>query len=167
MKKIIIAAMLSILAAPAVAADSPFYAGLKIGSANKSVGGTSESSSAAGMFIGYSVSPSFAIEAGYTNLGSVAGGLITFSAMDIGAVGLIPINDKFSMYGKLGFASTSEELLGVKGTRSAPTFGFGGQFDVSPKLGVRVGWDRHSFGDGTNFNQGDTSFVSAGAVFKF
>lgn len=169
MKKIILAAMLAALATPAVAADSGVYAGLKVGSSNKSVNGISESSTATGVYLGYATSPEFAIELGMSNLGDMASGLVTFSSIEVSAVSSFPVNDTFSIYGKLGFASTTEEaaLFGVTGKRSALTYGLGGQFNVSPTLAVRAGWEKHSFGDGTNFYQGDSSWISAGALVKF
>lgn len=118
------------------------------------------------MFGGYTVNPNFAVELGYTDLGSIVS-VIDFSTFDVSAVGIYPINDQFSVYGKLGMASTKEEALGVSGTRSAVTFGLGGQFNVNQSVGVRLGWDRHSFGDNTNFTEGDSDLVSVAALFKF
>ena len=64
MKKITIVALLSVFVSmPAIAADTGFYAGVKLGSANKSVTGASETNSAFGFFGGYSVNPNFAVEA--------------------------------------------------------------------------------------------------------
>ena len=172
MKKITIVALLSVFVSmPAIAADTGFYAGVKLGSANKSVTGASETNSAFGFFGGYSVNPNFAVEAGYTNLGTVASGNIKFNAMEVSAVGTFPINQQFSLYGKLGMASTKEEatLFGttLSGTRSAATYGLGGQFNVNPNIGIRLGWEHYGFGDGTIFTQGDASLVSVAGVFKF
>jgi len=118
------------------------------------------------VFGGYTVNPNFAVELGYTDLGNVAS-VIDFSTFEASAVGIYPINDQFSVYGKLGLASTKEEALGVSATRSALTFGLGGQFNVNQSIGVRLGWDRHSFGDTTNFTEGDSDLVSVAALFKF
>lgn len=168
MKKIITSVLLSaFIVAPAVAAETPFYLGVKAGSANKSVTGTSESSSAFGILGGYTFNPNFAVEAGYTDLGKVQSGLIKFTAFDVGAVGFFPINQQISLYGKLGMASTKEEGGGFSETRSAVTFGLGGQFNVNQAVAVRLGYDRHSFGDGTIFKQGDSDLVSVAALFKF
>jgi len=166
MKKIAIAILLSaFVATNAFAADTPFYAGIKLGSSNKKVPGTSESSSAWGVFGGYSVNPNFAVELGYTDLGSVAS-TINFSAFEVSAVGIYPINDQFSVYGKLGLASTKEEALGLSETRSTATFGLGGHLNVNQTVAVRLGWDRHSFG-GNLFTEGDSDLVSVAALFKF
>ena len=168
MKKIAIAVLLSaFVAAPAVAADTGFYAGVKLGSANKSASGVSETNSAFGVFGGYSFNPNVAVELGYTDLGTAALGIIKFTALEVSAVGTFPINQQISLYGKLGLASTKEEGLGFSGTRSAATYGLGGQFNVNPNIGIRLGWEHYGFGDGYYFNQGDVSLVSVAGVFKF
>ena len=49
------------------------------------------------------------------------------------------------------------------------TFGFGGQFDVSPMMGFRLGWDRYQLDDTVNGQaiKGDVDFISVGALFRF
>jgi len=166
MKKIIMAMLLSaFVAAPAVAADAPFYAGVKLGSASNSI--TSETSSGFGVFGGYTFNPYLAVEGGYTSLGSVGSGLISLNALEISAVGSFPINEQFFLFGKLGMASTTESGLGLSATRAAATFGFGGQYNISPTTGIRFGWDQYRFGDDIIFVKGDSSVISVGAVLKF
>jgi OOP family OmpA-OmpF porin len=168
MKKIAIAVLLSaFVVAPAVAADTGFYAGIKLGSSDKSVGGVSERNSAFGVFGGYSFNPNVAVEVGYTDLGTAGAGIVKFTSLDVSAVGTFPINQQFSVYGKLGLASTKEEALGLSGTRSAATYGLGGQFNVNPNVGIRLGWEHYGFGDGATFNQGDISLVSVSGLYKF
>ncbi len=166
MKKIALAVLLSsFVAAPAFAAND-LYAGIKVGSANKKVPGTSESSTAVGVFGGYTINPNFAVEVGYTDLGKVQS-TISFTSFDVSALGSWPINQQFSLYGKVGLASTKEEAFGLSVTRSAPTYGLGGQYNVTPTVGIRLGWDRHSFGDDVIWRKGDSDLVSVAGVFKF
>lgn len=72
---------------------------------------------------------------------------------------------------KLGIASTKEEadLFGItlSATRTAPTFGLGGQFNINQSVGIRLGWDRHSFGDNVVWTEGDSDLISVAGVFKF
>jgi OOP family OmpA-OmpF porin len=165
MKKIALALLLSgAVAAPAAAAD--LYFGVKAGSANKKVPTISESSSAFGIFGGYAVNPNFAVEIGYANLGKVQEG-VEFSTLEADAVGILPINDQLSVYGKLGFANTKEKTSTRSGSRSAATYGFGGIFNVTSNVGVRLSWDRYGFGDSGGFTKGDCDFVAIGAVFKY
>jgi OOP family OmpA-OmpF porin len=168
MKNLSIAILLSaFIAAPAVAADTGGYVGVKLGSANKDVPGASETNSAIGVFGGYSFNSNVAVEVGYTNLGTVLLGNVKFTSLEASAVGTYPINQQFSLYGKLGMASTKEEGLGFSETRTAATYGLGGQFNVDPKIGIRLGWEHYSFGDGAIFTKGNASLVSVAGVFKF
>lgn len=168
MKKISIVLLLSaFIAAPAVAADMGGYVGLTLGSANKNVPGASETNSAVGVFGGYSFNQNVAVELGYIDLGTAAAGAIKFTSWDVSAVGTFPINEQFSIYGKLGIADTKEEGGGLSGTRSTATYGLGGQFNVNPNVGIRLGWEHYGFGDGNIFTQGDASLVSLAGVFKF
>ena len=168
MKNIVLAILMSVfVAAPAVAADTGFYIGLKAGTAKKKVDPVSESSSAWGLFGGLKFNQNFAVEAGYTDLGDVSG-LLDFTAIDVSAVGIFPISEQSALYGKLGMARTKEELslLSLSETRSAVTFGVGGQFDFNPNIGIRLGYDRYKFGDAI-FAQGDIDLWSVAGVFSF
>src|SRR5450759_4736451 len=77
MKKIAIAALLSVVVAPAVAADEPhMYAGLRAGPANTNIdnvinGNTSGNPTGWGIFVGHIVNPNFSVEAEYLNLGEI------------------------------------------------------------------------------------------------
>ena len=167
MKKFAIAILTSaFIAAPAIAADTGFYAGVKLGSANKSINSISESNSAFGFFGGYSFNPNVAAEIGYTDLGTVASGIVKFSALELSAVGSYPINQQFSLYGKLGLANSKEEGGGFSGTRSALTYGVGGQFNAASNIGVRLGWEHYGTGGGP-WIDGDASVVYAAGVFRF
>jgi len=142
------------------------YAGVKAGSVSNSVPGLSESSTSFGVFGGYTINPNFAVELGYTDLGSV-GGLINFSAIDLSAVGTFPVSGQFSLYGKLGMASTTESALGFSVSRTDVTYGVGGEYKVSETVGIRLGWDHYGFGDDVTFIKGDSSLISVSGVFKF
>ncbi len=164
-KKVALTALLiAFVAAPAVAAD--FYAGVKLGSVNNSVPTASESSSGFGVLGGYTINPNFAVEVGYTDLGSVVSGLVTFKAFEVSVLGFYPVNPQFSLFGKLGMASTDESLLDISKTRSAITYGLGVQFDVNKSAGFRLGFDHYSFGGGV-FVEGDIDLYSVAAVLKF
>ena len=164
MKKIAIAVLLSaFVAAPAVAAD--VYAGINVGSAQIDSPGFDSSNSFA-LIGGYSVNENFAAEIAYSNFGSESGGGITSksSAMSISGVGSLPINEQFSLFGKLGFATTTLEILWFSESNSDLTFGFGGQFNIDKQIGIRVGYDVYKVGSAPSVDQ---EVVSVGGVFKF
>ncbi len=155
------------ISTPALAADEGLYVGVNVGSAKKAVPGTSETNTAFGVFGGYSFNQYIAAEVGYTDLGKAANDQIKFNAIHVTAVGSYPISQQFSLFGKLGMASTKEEASGLSETRSELTYGLGGQFNFDRSVGLRLGYDRYSFGNGTIFAKGDADLYSVSALFKF
>lgn len=188
MKRVAAALLLSsAVAAPAFAADEGFYAGVKLGQAKYNTTGlTKNNPTAFGVFGGYSINKNFAVEAEYIDLGSVAtagtvGGVAVTasaktSAWGLSAVGTLPLNNNFSLYGKLGFARAKSDFSGtgtlgsvtvttaLSENKTAATFGLGGLYNVNQSVGIRFGWDRYKVGSTgpTNVN-----LYSIGAVFKF
>ena len=156
MKKILAAALLSVAAAPAFAADTGFYVGVDVGrSSTGGIAGVALSQSTdtvGGVLAGYQVNKNFAVEAFFTGAGKFAGtggGRAITGKADVwgaDAVGLLPLSDAFSLYGKLGYASTKTSASSVPAgladaTRNAVTYGVGAQYNVTPAIGVRLGWD--------------------------
>jgi len=164
MNKIIIAVLVSAFAvAPAGAAD--MYVGVNLGSAQIDSPGFNSSNSFA-ILGGYTFNENIAAEIAYTNFGSESGGGITSksSSMSISGVGSFPINEQLSVFAKLGFASTTLEILGQSDSKSDLTYGFGGQFNLDKQIGVRLGYDIYKIGSVSSVDQ---KVMSIGAVFKF
>ncbi|MBI5919265.1 MAG: porin family protein [Nitrosomonadales bacterium] len=182
MKKIAAIALLSTLTVPVFAADEGFYAGLTLGSGKPGVAPAGVTLSKNSDFIyggllGYQLNKSFAVEGQFTGVGSVkdaAGNKSKGDALSLTGVGFLPLNDSFSLYGKLGVASvktTTAAGLGVTGvSRTGLTYGIGAQYNVTPQLGLRAGWDSYgaatanAAGVKTNVN---ASVLSVGAVYQF
>lgn len=172
MKRLAIAVLLSVfVAGTAVAADTGFYAGVNAGS-TKIDYGAHESTTGFSLFGGYSFNENFGAEAAYINFGSKDYLLGAYSAKSSGfslsGVGSYPFNDQFSVFAKLGFASTKleESLLGLtaSSTKSDVTWGVGAQFNINNQVGIRAGYDRYKLGNSVTVNQ---SLTSVGVVFKF
>lgn len=179
MKKIAIAVLLSAVVVPAVADDMHMYVGVRAGQAKTSIDNntfngstlTTTNPTGWGLFIGHIFNPTIAVEAEYLNLGEIKAG--TGSAKSTGfslsGVGSFPINEQFSLFGKLGYALITGKpggsFTGSDIKSRAFTYGLGGQINFSPSVGVRLGWDKYKFND-TGLN-GNASLVSVGAVFKF
>jgi OOP family OmpA-OmpF porin len=182
MKKIAAVVLLSsAMAAPAFAADQGFYAGLTLGSGKPGVTPSAaalskNSKSIYGGLVGYQYNKNLAVEGQFTGIGEskdVNGNTVKGDAFSLSAVGLLPLSDSFELYGKLGFASTktkaSAGATNLGATRSALTYGIGGQYNVSQSFGVRFGWDQYgaattAAGVKTNKN---ADVYTVGAVFKF
>jgi len=189
MKKIAIAALLSTFVAGNAAAADSSYAGISLGRSSASATSnavlTKSTDTVAGILVGYQFNRNWGIEAQYTGLGKFAGThtapAATFSgktdALSLTALGILPVSDRFSIYGKLGIAraktsasSVPAQLTGA--TRSAGTYGLGAQFNVNGSVGIRIGWDRYGIAttSGTTLGVKENSNVnvySLGAVFLF
>lgn len=189
MKKIASALLLStVVAAPAFAADNGFYAGVTVGRSHTgNIAGnttmTKSSDTVAGILAGYQYNKYLGVEAAYTGAGKFtatipAGNIYSgkSDASSLVAVGTLPLNNNFSLYGKLGIASVKTTLSATPATadtgatRSTSTVGFGAQYNATPAIGIRFGWDRFgaavttAAGAKSNFN---ADVYSLGAVFKF
>lgn len=190
MKKIAAALLLSsAIAAPAFAADSGFYAGVTLGQANSNtpIPATPMSKTkdtVYGGVVGYQFTQNWGVEGFFTGAGKWAT-LYTPAASASGkadaygvvATGTLPLSDTFSLYGKLGFASTKTTgtataapvTVNIGGTRTAATYGLGLQYNVTPAIGIRAGWDRYSAKlvfPAATFNYNVNAYT-VGAVFKF
>lgn len=166
MKKIAIAVLLSaFVAAPAVAAD--MYVGVNVGSAKIDSPGFDTTTSFA-LLGGYTFNQYFAAEVAYTNFGSKDIGFgFTYksSAWSLSGVGSYPFNEQFSVFGKLGIASTTLELTAFPSeSKSDLTWGLGGQFNVNKQIGIRLGYDQYKVGSSSS---ADEKVTSIGGVFKF
>ncbi|MDD5383317.1 MAG: porin family protein [Gallionella sp.] len=192
MKKIAAALLLSTaVAAPVFAAEAGPYAGVTLGrshAGNDGTGGvqTKNTDTVLGVLGGYQFTKNWGAEVFYTDLGRGTGGSIAqptavsgkSDAWGINAVGTLPLSDAFSLYGKLGYASTKTKLSAPAGwtitgaTRNAATYGLGGVYNVKPAIGIRFGWDHYGMADANGVTLGvknnfNTNVWSLGAVFKF
>ncbi len=173
MKKIAIALLLSIVAVPAFAGG---YFGARVGQARTNLDNVvldKNSPTAWGVLGGYAFSPMLAIEAEYLNLGEVTGvvGGLESRGYSLSGVGSFPFNDQFSLFGKLGYAMISTKANTVvpspDADSNAVTYGLGGQFNFTPSVGLRLGWDRYNINDNSASRKGNVSLVSVGGIFKF
>ena len=190
MKKIAVAFLLSsVITVPVFAASNGFYAGVTVGQARADSYASSASLSkstdtVASILAGYQFNKNLGIEAFYGGAGKFTGtntvgttGSGKADVFGVDVVGTLPLTDAFSLYGKLGYASSKTTASSSNGimtgaTRSAATYGLGLQYDVSSAVGIRAGWDRYgnavangsAIGSKDNFN---SNVYSVGAVFRF
>ena len=155
MKKIAIAAVISaVFSAPALAADQGFYAGVTVGNGSPNFTApagtafTKTSKITAGGLVGYQINKNFAVEGAYTGIGqeNTATGNVSGNALSLTGVGILPLSDVLSAYGKLGLANTktSSSVAGIgNASRTAVTYGLGLQYKAAENIGVRLGWDRY------------------------
>ncbi len=167
MKKIAAAVLLSTaIAAPAFAADAGLYAGVTLGQARikapANVMLSKSTDTIGGVLGGYQFNKYWGAELFYSSTGRFTGTDPTATTINSGrgdvwgldVVGTLPLSDMFSLYGKLGIASTKTKASGYViatgaptalsgATRSTATGGLGFLFNVTPAIGIRLGWDRY------------------------
>jgi OmpA-OmpF porin, OOP family len=168
-KKIVIAfavLLASFIAAPAIAANA--YLGINAGQNKMDFSGAKEST-AYSVFGGYIFNEYIAGELAYTDFGSadtnVSGVSLKGNAVSVAAVGSLPLGKDFSLFAKLGYASTSVEATGGSSeSKDDVTYGIGAQYNATKDIGIRLGYD--SFRVGKTQTK-DSNFVSLGVLFKF
>jgi OmpA-OmpF porin, OOP family len=169
---------------PALAQDAGFYAGLHIGQSSVKDGCeglTSCDDEDTGWKIlgGYQFNRHLAVELGYSDLGEISGvdtGVpVTAEAtvFDLVAVGILPVGNNFSVYGKLGMyrAEVDAEATGfgsVSESNTGMTFGVGVRWDFTKNLGVRAEYQKYSdVGNDDTTGESDIDVISIGVVFRF
>jgi OOP family OmpA-OmpF porin len=192
----------------AVAAESGGYIGLGAGLSQANIAGDRIRSELQGsgftmttideddrdfgykLFGGYKFNKYFAVEGGYFNLGefgftantATAGssliGTGKFQGLNLDAVGILPLTEKFSAFGRVGYiyTETKDTFRGtgtVTVTNPSPTekeggykYGLGVQYDLTRSLGLRAEWERYRVNDAVN-NKGDIDMALIGLVYTF
>ncbi len=195
--------VLAALALPAFGQNSPWqggrmdtnlYIGGHVGGATyrnacDGVSTCDDTDTAWKLVVGYQFHRHFAIEAGYGDFGKITGsdtigavavsGDIKATAFEIVAVGLLPVTQELSLYGKIGAARTrlrgnvSASVPGFTFSQSATdhstdlTFGLGAQYLFTRNIAARAEWQRYDSVGGDNFGKGDIDVFTAGLYYRF
>jgi OOP family OmpA-OmpF porin len=159
-----------------------------------------ETGNAYKLFVGYRLKRTFALEGGYTNFGSFSAtnniaaialfgpGALAFKLKSRGfhfdAVGIVPVGDKFDLFGKLGVIYTTTAAT-FTGTGSVQTSfpgvppnskhsglnlkaGIGAEYRFSGPLGLRLeGEQAFGVGDTNTTGKGDIRVFSLGLTYRF
>lgn len=174
MKKITLLGLISTLvAAPAIAED--MYAGVKLGQANYDYSKiTNNDQSAFGFMAGFIITENATVEVEYNNLGGYDSptGNVSGRAFSLSGIGSMRLNSQFSLFGKLGLASTTLDDKAKPGfvgdvsySNTGLNIGLGAQYNISPFVGVRAGLDSFKVGN-ANSNTDRTRMIYMGAIFK-
>ena len=138
------------------------------------------------LYLGYQINQNFAVEVGYIDFGkfsfsattaggSLGGDLKARNGGFIDILGIIPLSNNFSIFGKLGGYSVKTELngSGAGGSVSATnrsndwTYGIGAGYEVNRNVGVRVEWERFVDVGNNSTTHNEIDLTSVGIVFKF
>ena len=191
----------------AVALDPGWYGGLSIGQSKAKIDDARITDSLLGSGLtttsmtddkhdtgfkllgGYKFNRNFALEGGYFNLGEFgftsttnpAGtltGKIKAQGLNFDAVGILPITEQFSAFGRIGaqYAQVKDSFSGTGAvtvadpspSKSAFNYkvGLGVQYDFTKSLGLRGELERYRIDDAVG-NRGDVDMLSVGLVFRF
>jgi OmpA-OmpF porin, OOP family len=142
------------------------------------------------LFGGYKFNKNFAVEGGYFNLGefgytavhpapATLSGNIKLQGLNIDAVGMLPLQKKFSVFGRLGLTYTqAKDDFSSSGAAPVPAnpnpskralkynAGLGVQYDFNRSLGMRLEAERYRVDDAIG-NNGDINMYSVGLVYRF
>lgn len=186
MKKLLLGIMLALTASFALAQSSNWYVGGHFGQAKAK--GACDGFSDPGVSCkdtdtswkvlgGYQFSRNFAAELGYADFGKVRasgpGGFVEAKAraFDLVGVGILPLADRFSVYGKLGAYRGTVDVTLRTTTLNADasdsstdlTFGGGVYYDITPQVATRAEWQRYQDIGGKD----NVDVISVGALFRF
>jgi OOP family OmpA-OmpF porin len=202
-----LAALAAITSTHATAEDAGWYMGASGGPSQATiddarissslVGGGFQSSTIADdnrstgykLFGGYQITPNFALEGGYFDLGkfgftatTVPAGTLTgdirVRGINVDAVGTLPLTEKFSVIGRIGVqrAEATDNFAGtgaVSVLNPSPNkrennlkVGLGLQYAFTESLSLRTEIERYRINDAVG-NRGDVDHVSVGLVYRF
>jgi OOP family OmpA-OmpF porin len=141
------------------------------------------------IFGGYKFNQNFALEGGYFNLGKFGfvantlpagtlNGNIKLDGWNLDAVGILPISERFSAFGRVGinYARASDTFSGSgfvnvpnpgpSNSEINPKVGLGLQYDLTATVSARIEAERYRVNDAVG-NHGDIDLLSLGLVYHF
>jgi OOP family OmpA-OmpF porin len=133
------------------------------------------------LFGGYQLNTNLALELGYTDLGEVSatgpGGSASAeaTALEFSALGMFPIAEGFSLYGKAGVyrgeVDSRASIAGLSGSASEDntdfTLGAGVQFDMTRNIALRGEWQRYMDMGGEETGESDVDLLSVNVLYRF
>jgi OOP family OmpA-OmpF porin len=181
MKRICLGIVLSLGCAAADAQDSGWYLGGGLGrldAKNACDGSTSsgcDASVGAGKgYGGYQFNRNFAIEAALLIAAEfeVVSATTSVGLLDASAMGILPLNERFSLFGKAGLYRAQVDInAGVffaaqRRTSNGLMAGLGGSVDFNRKLTGRLEWARYHDVDFVA-RRTDTDVISVGLAYRW
>jgi len=180
LKRLMIAASLALGASGAYAQETGWYGGLDVGSSHlsgintDSLDSFDKSDTAFDVNLGYRLNRNFAVEGAYTDLGkfhfssaAVGDGDVKPTAVSLSAVGILPLQSNFSLYGKAGIAHTETKALGSSDTKDGLLAGAGVMYDFNRNVYAKAGWDHFDDVGNDATGKGHADIYSLGVGYRF
>jgi len=140
-------------------------------------------------FLGFPMSPNWAVETGYFDLGrfgfdasttpaGTLAGSLRIKGLNLDLVGTLPITDRWSLLGRVGaayaqtkgtFSGTGAAAVTATATSKRETnykYGFGTQYAFTPALTLRLEGERYRVNDSVG-QRANVDLVSLGLVYRF
>ena len=140
-----------------VAHAEGFYGGAGLGNQSypSQVNGNSTSGSALSgkLYGGYQLNPNFAVEGGITELGALSspGGQVDSYGTFVDAVGMLPMNNQWSLLGRVGVAHMAINTPTGDDGGNGFKVGLGAEYALSKTMALRGEWERYQLtGFGSN-----------------
>ncbi|HWJ01096.1 MAG TPA: porin family protein [Burkholderiales bacterium] len=180
LKRLMIAASLALGASGAYAQEAGWYGGLDVGGSHLSGINTDgldsfdKSDTGFDVNLGYRLNRNFAVEGAYTDLGkfhfssaAVGDGDVKPTAVSLSAVGILPLQSNFSLYGKAGVAHTETKALGASDTKDGLLAGAGVMYDFNRNVYAKAGWDHFDDVGNDATGKGHADLYSLGVGYRF
>ncbi len=145
------------------AEQTNFYAGANLGAPGyphnvNGVDGSGGDGLSGKVFGGYQFTPNFAVETGLVHLGRVenANGSVHARGEFVDAVGIAPLNDQWSLLGRLGVTHVTLDTSNGNDNGSGLKVGLGAQYALTKTVALRGEWERYrtdAFGSNPSINQ--------------
>lgn len=185
---------------PAFAEEGRFYAGAGVGLAKLGGDGLEEFMANVNMapatnvddtdtgfklYAGYRFTPQFSAEAGYSSLGKFSfdtgipsTGEVTASSIDIAALAIFPIAERFKFFGRFGVGlwdlkvkvNSSPGFAGERRNKTSvsPLIGAGATYSLTSRVALRADVERHfAVGNKENTGQFDIDLATLGVEVDF
>ncbi|MEO8278297.1 MAG: outer membrane beta-barrel protein [Ideonella sp.] len=138
------------------------YKGSPVGNAE-----TDRSTTATKLYGGYQVTPNFAVEGGYVDLGKFdsSAGQLKANGAYLDAVGKLPIAGPWSAIGRVGVINGKTEGLGGNGRDVNAKLGAGVEYAIDSNLAVRGEWERYRLD--TSSGKANTDTYTVGVKYAF
>ena len=177
-----------------------WYAGASIGQTSVDVDGggfqeVNDTDTGWKLYMGYRFLPYFALEGAYAALGEVSAETTITSFLGIpvpaqtlsakvevndtlylAAVGIVPLGDRFAIFGKVGFYSAEADLTVCGGAGCVSEkerdenwmYGLGIDLFFTRQWGMRAEWERFTnVGSDQTGGKGDVDLISVGVIYRY
>jgi len=127
---------------------------------------------------GYRFHQNWAVEAGYTDLGESRyhfpdepQGTLKFKTLHLSAIGILPLTERLSVFGKLGVAYLQSDDSGVdRSSDTVPHAGLGLSYALTKTIDLRTDYDyfgRAQLGEGSISAKTTSQVLSVGVDYRF